>query len=317
VQTVSFLFIRARNPTRDGFPLVHEMRYSAAMKTRRSWLAACGAALLGVLLCTAADTNEAQVLKTYPLDPHNEAILATVRALAGADGVVTPDRANSRLLVITTAARHAQLKAAVPGLTFIPRNVQVKVRFQQSGRQQQRGVSVGGRGARLEPDPLHRGSLRVQVRAVDNTLTTSGDTTQLLTVSSGHAASLFIGTEVPHLDYLMDYLVGRRVLGERISWERVGAQLVVQPTIIGDGPNIAIRIYPQLSGTVAGKPFTRQLIELATEVEVADGRTLQLGGLGQHAEFYNRFLVGVQQDGTTQALGISLTPHILPVIGPR
>jgi hypothetical protein len=50
---------------------------------------------------------------------------------------------------------------------------------------------------------------------------------------------------------------------------------------------------------------------------VADGRTLQLGGLGQHAAFYNRFLVGVQQDGTMQSLGISLTPHILPVVGPR
>ena len=293
------------------------MRYSAAMQTRRSWLAACGAALLWASLCPAADTNEAQVLKTYPLDPNNEAILATVRALAGKDGVVTPDRANSRVLVITTAARHTQLKAALPSLTVVPRNVQVTVRFQQAGRQQQRGVSVGGRGTYMEPDPLHRGSLRMRVSAIDNTTTTSGDTTQFLTVSSGHAAALFVGKEVPYLDYLMDYLVGRRVLTERIAWERVGAQLMVQPTIIGEGPNINIRLYPQLSGTVAGKPFTKQLIELATEVEVADGRTLQIGGLGQHAEFYNRFLVGVQQDGTTQSLGISLTPHILPVVGPR
>ena len=293
------------------------MGYSAAMKTRRGWLAACGAALLWATLCPAADTNEAQVLKTYPLDPNNEAILATVRTLAGKDGVVTPDRANSRVLVITTAARHSQLRAALPSLTVIPRNVQVTVRFQQAGRQQQRGVSVGGRGTYLEPDPLHRGSLRMRVSAINTTTTSSGDTTQLLTVSSGHAAALFVGTEVPYLDYLMDYLVGQRMLAERIAWERVGAQLVVQPTIIGEGPNINIRLYPQLSGTVAGKPFTKQLIELATEVEVADGRTLQIGGLGRHAEFYNRFLVGVQQDGTTQSLGISLTPHILPVVGPR
>jgi len=293
------------------------MRYTGTMKTRRAWLAACGAALLVTTLGLAADTNEAQVLKTYPLDPNNEAVLQTVRSLAGKDGLVNPDRANARLLVITTAARHQQIQAALPNLTFVPRNVQVTVRFQQAGRQQQRGVALGGHGVVREADPLHHGTLRMRVSAIDNTTTTSGDTTQLLTVSSGHTASLFIGTEVPHLDYLMHYLVGHRVLREQIVWERVGAQLVVQPTIIGDGPAINIRLYPQLSGTVAGQPFTRQLVELATEVEVADGRTLQIGGLGQHADFYNRFLVGVQQDGTTQSLGISLTPHILPAVGLR
>ena len=268
-------------------------------------------------LTATADTNEAPVLKTYPLDPNNGAILQTIRTLAGPEGVVHPDRANARLLVITTAARHQQIQAALPSLTSVPRNVQVAVRFQQAGRQQQRGAVLGGQGTYRAADPLHRGALRMRVSAIDNTTTTSGDTTQLLTVSSGHVASLFIGTEVPYLDYLMDYLVGRRVLRERIAWERVGAQLVVQPTIIGEGPVINIRLYPQLSGTVAGRPFTRQIVELATEVEVADGRTLQLGGLGQHAEFYNRFLVGVQQDGATQSLGISITPHILPAVGPR
>ncbi len=292
------------------------MRYSPAMKPRRVWLLVWMVALLGAALAPAADTNEAQSLKTYPLDPNNEALLATVRTLAGKEGIVTPDRANSRLLVIATAERHAQIKAAVPTLAVVPRNVQVTVHFQQAGRHQQSGVTVGGRGT-LQPETHQRGNVRVRVSALNNTTTTSDDTAQLLTVSSGRTASLFVGKEVPYLDFLSEYLVSHRVLAERIAWERVGAQLVVQPTIIGDGPNISIKLFPQLSGTVAGKPYTRQFIELATEVEVADGRTLQIGGLGQHAAFYNRFLVGVQQDGTTQSLGISLTPHILPAIGPR
>ena len=284
------------------------MGYSAAMKTR--WL--------GLLLCwalplLAAETNEAQSLKTYPLDPNNAAILETVRTLAGKEGVVTPDRANSRVLVITTAARHEQIKQAMPALVVVPRNIRIEVRYQQAGRQQQRGVAVGGRGT-LEAG---RGTMRINVGAVDKTTTTSDNTAQLLVVSSGRAASLFVGTEVPYLDYLTDYLLSQRVLTERIAWERVGAQLVVQPTIIGEGPNINIKLYPQLSGTVGGKPYTRQLIELATELEVADGRTLQIGGLGRHADFYNRFLIGVQRDGSTQSLNISLTPHILPAVGPR
>lgn len=269
--------------------------------------------LMVPLAIAVAATNETQTLKTYPLDPNNTAILETVRTLAGKEGVVTPDRANSRVLVITTAARHEQIKQSVPVLVVMSRNVRIEVRFQQAGRQQQRGVTVGGRGT-LEAG---RGRMRINVGAVDKTTTTSDNTTQLLVVSSGRAASLFVGTEVPYLDYLTDYLLGQRVLAERIAWERVGAQLMVQPTIIGEGPNINIKLYPQLSGMVGGKPYTRQLIELATELEVADGRTIQIGGLGRHADFYSRFLVGVQQDGSTQSLNISLTPHILPAVGPR
>jgi hypothetical protein len=59
----------------------------------------------------------------------------------------------------------------------------------------------------------------------------------------------------------------------------------------------------------------KKITELATEVEVADGRTIQIGGLGKHAEFYDRFLVGFNQDGSTQSLSITLTPHILPATG--
>ena len=292
------------------------MGYSAIMKTRWSWLAMLGALLLA-LAAAALDTNETQSLKVYPLDPNNAAILDTLRALVGQDGLVTPDRVNSRVLVITTAARHAQIKQAVPSLVFVPRNIQVEVRFRQAGQQQQRGVSVGGHGTFLEPDPMRRGSFRVHGSAVDNTITTSGNTVQLLTVSNGRQASMFVGREVPYLDYLMDYVVSRRLLPQSIAWEQVGSSLLVQPTIIGDGPNINIRLIPQLSGVVAGKPYSIQLTEVATEVDVADRQTMQIGGLGRHADFFNRFLVGVQEDGSVQSLNITLTPKIMPAVGPH
>jgi hypothetical protein len=260
-------------------------------------------------------TNDVRTLKIYPFDPNNDAVIETVRALVGADGMVTPDRANSRVLVITTAAHHQQLSQALPALTVTPRNVQVEVRFRQAGRSQQRGASLEGSRVVLEHNPLNKGSFKVRGVVTSRVTTTTDDTTQLLTVSSGREASLFVGQEVPYLEFLMDYLVYQHVLVERISWEKVGAQLVVQPTIIGDGPNINIRLIPQLSGLVEGRLFTKKITELATEVEVADGRTLQIGGLGKHAEFYNHFLVGFNQDGSTQSLNISLTPHILPAVG--
>ena len=296
---------------------VRKVGYSVAMKTRRSWVIAGALMLMVAARAATVTADDVRSLKIYPLDPNNEAMIETVRALVGTNGMVTLDRANSRVLVITTADRHQQLKQAMSALTVVPRNIQVEVRFRQAGRQQQQGAALQGRGVFFESDPLHKGSIRMRGTATDRTTLTSDDTTQLLTVSSGHEASLFVGQEVPYLDYLMDYCIQYRALAERISWERVGSQLLVQPTIIGDGPNINIRLIPQLSGMVAGRPYARKLTELATEIEVADGRTIQIGGLGRHAEFYNRFLVGFNRDGAMQSLNITLTPHILPAVGPH
>ena len=289
------------------------MRYSERMKTWRRWL------VIGFLTvaASAATTNEVRSLKIYPLDPNNTAVIEAVRELVGTDGLVTPDRANSRVLVITTAAKHQQIKQALPTLTMPVRNVRVEVRFRQAGRAQQRGLALEGRRPVLEYNVLNKGSFRVREVPTSHVSVTTDDTTQILTVASGHEASLFVGEEVPNLDYLMDYLVYWHVLNERITWEKVGSQLVVQPTIIGDGPNINIRLIPQLSGLVEGHYFTKKITELATEVEVADGQTLQIGGVGKHAEFYNHFLMGYNQDRTTQSLGIMLTPHILPSTRPR
>ena len=81
--------------------MVWKMGYSVTMKTRWNWLAMLGVLLLA-LVAAALDTNETQSLKVYPLDPNNPAILDTLRALVGKDGMVTLDRVNSRVLVITT-----------------------------------------------------------------------------------------------------------------------------------------------------------------------------------------------------------------------
>lgn len=283
------------------------------MKMRGGWL------VLGVLIVSAVATkasDDVQTLKIYPLDPNNAALIEAVRGLVGTNGLVTLDRANSRVLVITTTDKHQRLRQAMSALNVVPRNVRVEVRFQQAGGRQEQDASLQGRGAFLA-DPLKKGSIRLRGAAADRTTLTSADTTQQLTVASGHEASLFIGQEVPNLEYLMDYCVRWHVLTERIGWDRVGAQLVVQPTIIGDGPNINIRLIPQLSGMVAGRSYATKLIGLATEIEVADGRTIPIGGLGRHAEFYDRFLVGLKQAGSAQALSLTLTPHILPAAGPR
>ena len=47
-----------------------------------------------------------------------------------------------------------------------------------------------------------------------------------------------------------------------------------------------------------------------TEVIATDGESIDLGGLGNNSEFYQRFLVGVGKGGATESLRIRLVPRI-------
>ena len=276
---------------------------------------------------------EAPSLKIYPLDPGNAAVVEMVRQLAGTNGLVTLDRANGRILVSTTTARHAQIAEAVPGLRTPPRNVRIEVRFNQGGRERRTGLSLETqRGGYLEQDGLVKGRFHVRPAVTETVSQTTTTTRQFLLVASGREAALFVGAEVPYLDYILDYGVHCGALAERIAWQKVGAYLLVQPTVLGDGPDIEIRLTPSLSGLVEGRPMETRFTTLATTLTVRDGATVNLGGLGQsatrktsgvggrgaagpHATFYAKFLMGTDRSGAEQALDITLTPHIVGPAG--
>ena len=154
------------------------------MKTRRGWLW-IGFAL--PLAIAAVETNEVQTVKVYPLDPKNAAVLATVRALAGNDGTVTPDPAKSRVLVVTTAARHAQINQAVANQVIVSRKVQLDVSMWQESRPLAKDDPPAGvRAMHMEIDRLHPDTLRIH--PIDHAGMTSSNTVKKLTAESGQEA---------------------------------------------------------------------------------------------------------------------------------
>ena len=304
------------------------MRKRLLLLALLTWASAGSAEPAGTNAAAPADI---QTLKIYALDPGNEAVVQVLRGLVGTNGLVTLDRINSRILVITTAARHAQIVENTPALRVPPRNGRIEVRYNQAGRDSHTGLAVETKGrAFLTRDPLNKGRLRVQPALTESVTQTSSTVTQFLMVASGREASLFVGAEVPHLDYILDYGVQCGVLAERIAWQNVGAYLLVQPTILADGRDIEIRLTPSLSGTVEGRPYETRFTALASVLTVRDGATVNLGGLGQsaaragsrldaggagqagaRANFYAKFLVGMDRSGVEQSLNITLTPHIV------
>ncbi len=240
-----------------------------------------------------------------------DAVEPMVRAIVGDEGNVAVDRNGQRLLVMTTDERHAKIAEVMKRVNIPPRNVRVDVSFDGGGASAQSEASVSADGQVVFEDGLTHGKVRVKPRLINETTTTSRSVQQTLLVASGREGTLRVGEDVPYLEWIMDYGYSHGWIQQRVAWQRTGSSLLVQPTIVGDGPTIRVRITPQLSGLVEGRPMQLRFAELATEVYVQDGQTFHIGGNDQAEEFYSRFLIGRARSGRQETLNISLTPHII------
>lgn len=284
------------------------MHYTAPMKTyllRVILLSLC------VLASTAA-TETAFTTVSYPIthgDP--EAMEEIAKAIVEDNGHVVLDRAGSRLIAVTDAATHARLSELTEAPTSATGNVRIHVRFKERGRGEQRGAGVTTMGEITR----NGGRFHIQPDLTYTVTEHTSNTQQSLLTASGREASLRIGERVPHVEWLMDYGWHGRYITQRVSWQEVGAFLVVTPTILADGRTVHIRLTPELRGLVDGSPYRTRFTGLDTEVFVHDGETLSIGGLDRDNEFYTRFLIGFDRTGQQTALDITLRPEIVSAGG--
>jgi hypothetical protein len=276
------------------------------------------AILLSLLLPLRALASDPMRFEVYPLgDADLDATLEAVRLFVGNEGHVAADTRQRRLLVATTAERHARIAELFQRLSGPPRNVLIEVQIRTAGRRQESEASLDASGdVAIGRDGLSFGKIRLSPRVAHRTATRAGGATQTLLVGSGREASLRVGESVPYLEWISDVGVRNGHLQTRLAWQQVGAFLVVQPTIIGDGPTLRVRIAPELRGLVDGRPERVRFSALATEVVARDGEPIRLGAFGQHAEFYSRYLVGRGADGAAESLDIQLIPRIQPLAAP-
>jgi hypothetical protein len=282
------------------------------------WL---GLLLVSMALTAAAATNtiESQEFKTYDIGSADGSNTAeVVKSVIGGDGKVFYDPTSRQLMVLASSNRQVMAQSIIRQVNIPPRNVRVEVAFRGHGHDDRQAASVSGRGTVTVNSSGSRSSVRIQPRIEDRRIETTSSTRQQLLVGSGRQASIFVGEEVPYIEWLMEY--GRRndYLEQRLAWQRVGAYLVVEPTVIGTGPLIRIRLTPELSGLVDNNPYRTRFANVTTEVTVSDGVPFTLGGLAEKNDFYSRFLIGVDRSGGHQTLDIELTAHIIdPAVPPK
>ena len=282
------------------------------MKTR----AAVGILWLGfaAVFAPAADPAQAPELRSYPIEfADGSNAVQVIQPLLGDAAKAAFDPLSHRLLVTATPAGHAIAAQVIRQIDVPPKNVRIDIEFNSRGQKRDAGAAVQGKAV-TTTGPGGRTTVRIGGQIDDSSTGDRSTTRQQLLVTSGREAYLVVGENVPYLEWLVGYGMERGYLRAETRWQRVGARLVVAPTVIGDGPTIRVRLTPELSGLVNGSPYRTRFTDVATEVIVTDGAPFPLGGLAEKKDFYSRFLVGMDRSNQKQDLDITLTARILPSV---
>ena len=264
-----------------------------------------------LFLAIASARAEENRFEIYPLGLADGApIELMARSIVGDDGTVTLDTRNQRLLVMATDDEHRKIADVVGKAAIAPRNVRIEVSFAGAQSSREREASVSGNVGVQREDGVTRTRWKIQPRVVDRTVIENANARQQLLVASGREGRLLVGEQLPYLTWLIDYGIQHGVIREQLQWRDVGSFLIVEPTVIGDGPLIRVRVIPELSGTVNGAPWRTRYAGVATEVTVSDGETVTIGASDRNRDFYERFLIGVRSGGAAERQTITLTPRI-------
>jgi hypothetical protein len=180
--------------------------------------------------------------------------------------------ANIRGFLASAAAAVLTAAAVTPALAqtdYLPRNVRIDVEFKEYG-----------------------------VRS-------SSYTKQFIVVSDGLSASIFVGEEVPYVEYYVSFLYDNAYIASNVTIKEVGTRLKVEPRIIDNG-SVEITLTPQISYLADRRRGVIDIQKLSTTVIAYDGRPLVIGGLEKDRDFGRHFFT----TSSSRSLEIILTPHI-------
>jgi hypothetical protein len=240
-------------------------------------------------------------------------IAETITAFLGNEGKVAWNAAARRLVVTASRSKHAEIAEILKIMDVPPSNVQIEVRINSISSEHDSGVGIEPSASVELSKNAARHKIKLKGHIRDRKSSADSMTTQLLVVTSGHEAALNVGTSVPFVDWL--FMVGQDwgyvKLEPQIEYRDVGARLWIQPTVIGKGPLIKVRVIPELSYVIEGKRYKIRYVKASTTVTGRHGQPLTIGGAGESSAFYDRFLAGLDSSGRSGSTQITLIPQIM------
>jgi hypothetical protein len=101
------------------------------------------------------------------------------------------------------------------------------------------------------------------------------------------------------------------VVASEVRWKEVGSSLAVFPTVIDGGRRVRLRVVPEISYRKGRKGEEIAFAGAATELTIADGEELRIGGSEENEEFYRRFLVGYDRQRRVRRVDVFVRAKVL------
>ena len=273
------------------------------------------------LACFAEDVKdvpEKTFFETYPLriaDP--DGIVEVIKAVVGEKGRVIYYKRGNELIVSTSKRGHAEVAVLLNKLhantidARIAPNIRIEVDFIENTRTIRRGVNSGFDDGVVVSRKGRKTNFKFKSSVRSQSSGGMSNVRQTIVVRSGRSARIKIGEEVPYYDWLMEFGVNGGVIEQVFEMREVGSSLVVEASLIGNGPLIDVKLIPELSGLVNGQVNRIQYRKLATEVTIRNGSTITIGGLSKNENFYKHFLAGAERGGLSSGLNVKLTASVV------
>lgn len=275
------------------------------------------------------------IAKTYSINnlTYGE-IQPTIKAFLSEKGGVNYIASRNAIIVLDIPEAHFDIKQVLDGVRRNPVNVSVKVRFKEHADLKYSGIRYKtdgrpGLGVVIKDGKVVRPN-SVEVNGGTGTGTVDSNNTVTLTTLSGRSAQLWnVKTEVEtrvfgvHKFYHFNPYTG--AYGKAISLDTeherrdVGVTLWMKP-IYQDNGLIKVEIYPVLTAKSNGRLKNYRTKSVKTEVYVANGQTINIGGSSSGMnKFFSDFFGGTvfSKAKTSQALDITLTPTAREVKVPK
>jgi hypothetical protein len=185
------------------------------------------------------------------------------------------------------------------------RMVRVDVHFQHAGRQSDEGVQ--GRGGIIITE---RGSVRPRGRiGAGSSQTRTQQSTGIFTlVQDGGESTLTVATQVPYEQaaFYRDYATGAGHVVRGAVFRDVGTSLKVRASLL-PGNQVRVRVTPSISWLSADGSGSIDFVEAATEVIVASGQPVVIGGATTHTHAVTRQILGIGTHEASSATTVTLT----------
>jgi hypothetical protein len=172
-------------------------------------------------------------------------------------------------------------------------HIRVDVRFRETGTSDR--DAAGGTGSVIITERgVSRGALGLE--GSSRTVKTRRSSGVFTIVQDGGESRIAMATRVPvrEVGWFHDYATGGGYLSESITFENVGTSLKVRANRLADG-SIRVSLVPSVSWFSAERAGAIDFTEAATELVVAPGEEVVIGGGTRELSEITRRVLGIER----------------------